>query len=199
MKQTLAVLAGLWLTTLLSVTWYSQWDMQFPLWFGLLLGLSGALLVLFRLAARTILRGAGGLQLPSLSDIPGQTGQWSSKSLILLAAALAIEIASHLLFSEPGPLFAARIAVLFGLGYLLSRWCNSRPYAPVLSCLILLIPWAAWLTLQYLLGDYRGGEASFIYAGGIVWRIIILPFEATVAWGGWLIGETLKQTFGRTS
>ena len=44
MKQTLAVLAGLWLTTLLSVTWYSQWDMQFPLWFGLLLGLSGALL-----------------------------------------------------------------------------------------------------------------------------------------------------------
>jgi hypothetical protein len=206
MRKTLVLLSVLWIVAALVGAW-TPWRTQHLMQMGIVLVIAGLVFGLFRLVARALCRrnrAVAGRASPAAGSDMAEI--WSARPLILFLIALLGETVWLMVCASLGSAVVAEggyYLILLALGYALSRWVNSKQYVPVLTAILLLLVGATWQAIQFLnnpSAQFRFGPEIVIFAASqIVGRLTMLPLDAAVVWGAWVIGEHTKKPSNQAS
>jgi len=204
MKRTLIFLGSLWTVAVLLGAW-TPWRSQHMIQMGSVLAAAAAVFGVFRMAAGVINRRRGPDAATSTPDALGAE-LWSARSRVVFLIGLLAETGWLVVgraFESVVITEGVYYLILLMIGYVLSRWCNSRQYVPVLTAILLLLIGASWQTIQFLINpaaQFQFGPEIVIFAASeTAGRLTMLPLDASVAWGGWLIGRVITQTLRKMS
>jgi uncharacterized membrane protein len=200
MKKTLISLAVLWGAAALVAIW-TPWRAEHLTQMGVVLVIACVMFGAFHLVAKAILR-----KRKPMSLLSSPAAMWSAKPLILFLVALLATTTWMIICAGLGCVVLTEggyYLILLISGYVLSRWCSSSQYVPVLTGLLLLIVGTSWQTFQFLnnpSAQFRFGPEIVIFAASqVVGRLTMLPLDSVVLWGGWLIGEAIKGNSNKAS
>ena len=202
MKRTLISLGSLWALAVLLGAW-TPWRNQHMIQMGSVLAAAAAVFGVFRMAVGVINRRRGP---DAATSTPNALGAefWSARPRVVFLIGFLAETG----WLVVGRAFASVVItegvyylILLIVGYVLSRWCNSRQYVPVLTAILSLLIGTSWQTIQFLINpaaQFQFGPEIVIFAASeTAGRLTMLPLDAAITWGGWLIGHVIRPTCQR--